>query len=234
MIEKELHKEKYHLRCVFCGKEYPDDGFRLHCDQNHPPSLLKTTYQQTTLIRRDHLPGMFNYYDWLPVRNTLEMRGGPVTYQSSHFAAKLGLKNLFISFNGYWPERSAFLETCTFKELEAPPTVLRLIENRSGILVVASAGNTARAFAQICSTYKIPLYLVVPASSLNSLWLIENPAGCIKVMVLGGDCDYTDSIQVADRLSKLGGFVNEGGVLNVARRDVFNHQPRIKNSQGYF
>ena len=103
MIEQESAKEKYRLRCVFCGKEYSDNGLRLLCDQIHPPSLLRTIYKQKTLIKQEYLPGMFKFFDWLPVRNTLECRGNPVTYQSSGLAEKLGLKKLFVSFNGYWP-----------------------------------------------------------------------------------------------------------------------------------
>jgi len=46
---------------------------------------------------------------------------GPVTYRSTELAAELGLNNLYISFNGYWPEKGAFIKTCSFKELEAFP-----------------------------------------------------------------------------------------------------------------
>jgi cysteate synthase len=210
---------KNHLRCLFCGKTFFQDGFRLTCDENHGPSLLRSVYEQKTPAVRDDLPGMFKYADWLPVQGALEGGGAPVTYMSAGLAAELGLNNLFISFNGYWPERGAFMETCTFKELEAPPTALRLIENHSGMLVVASAGNTARAFAHICMQNKIPLCLIVPLSSLDSLWFTGESGGLIKLIALGGRCDYADAIQMANRISKESGFVNEGGILNVARRD---------------
>ena len=38
----------------------------------------------------------------------------------------------------------------------------RIDENEKRVLVVASAGNTARAFAKVCSDNRIPLLLSVP------------------------------------------------------------------------
>ncbi len=50
------------------------------------------------------------------------------------------------------------MTTCSFKDLEAPPTVERMMEREDGqTLVVASAGNTARAFAQAASEANLPL-----------------------------------------------------------------------------
>jgi cysteate synthase len=210
---------RYRLRCLSCGKIFFNDGFRLNCDEAHARSLLRSDFEQKSLKVKTDLPGMFRFSDWLPVRSHLEVKGAPVTYRSNGLAAELGLKNLFISFNGYWPERGALMETCTFKELEAPPTVLRLIENGGGTLVVASAGNTARAFAHICGLNNIPLYLVVPAPAVESIQLSEINAGLIRLIVLGGNCDYADAIQLANRLAETAGLVNEGGVANIARRD---------------
>ena len=92
---------------------------------------------------------------------------GPVTYKSQALARELGLENLFISFNGYWPERGAALPTCSFKDLEAAPTMQRLKERDEGsTLVLASAGNTARAFLHAASLASRPLLLFVPENAL--------------------------------------------------------------------
>jgi cysteate synthase len=211
--------EKYLLRCLGCGKEYFEDSFRLSCDELHPPSLLRSFYEKRMITKKDDSLGIFKFSDWLPTLRNLDAKGAPITYRSSGFAGELGISNLFISFNGYWPERNAFMETCTFKELEAPPSVARLLDNADGRLVVASAGNTAKAFAQICSRNRVTLYLVVPESALEYLWLNEKPNSCVKLITLGSKSDYADSIQLANRLSEQEGFINEGGALNVARRD---------------
>ena len=68
-------------------------------------------------------------------------------------AVHLGLENLYIAFNGYWPEKGALLETCTFKEFEAAVVLQNARENGIEGLIVASAGNTARAFAHLSALY---------------------------------------------------------------------------------
>jgi cysteate synthase len=80
--------------------------------------------------------------------------------------------SVFISFNGYWPEKDAFVRTCSFRDLEACPTMQRLREQESGAtMVVASAGNTARAFAHVAAFTGMPLLPVVPSSAEERLWL---------------------------------------------------------------
>jgi cysteate synthase len=140
-----------------------------------------------------------------------------VTYRSAGLAAELGLRNLYISFSGYWPEIGARTATCTFKDLEAPPTLQRLMErNDDSVLTVASAGNTARAFAQAASVSKLPLVLVVPESALSRIWITTEPGPITLIGVRG---DYYDAILSAERIISLPGFVPEGGARNVARRD---------------
>jgi cysteate synthase len=143
---------------------------------------------------------------------------GPVTYRSSGLAKELGLDQLFISFNGYWPERGADMLTCSFKELEALPTIRRL-EEQGGrdILVVASAGNTGRAFSYVASKIGQPVVVVVPSATQDRIWIPDIERG--RVTVIAVDGDYYDAIALGDRLAALPGFVSEGGARNVARRD---------------
>ena len=78
-----------------------------------------------------------------------------MTYKSKGLAAHLGLENLYITFNGYYPAIGAHMTTCSFKETEAYSVCARIDENEKRVLVVASAGNTARAFAKVCSDNRI-------------------------------------------------------------------------------
>ena len=79
-------------------------------------------------------PGIFRFGGWLPVHGTLPTEAGPVCYRSEALARELGLPNLFISFSGYWPERGGAVTTCSFKELEALPTMVRARENTTAPL----------------------------------------------------------------------------------------------------
>ena len=84
---------------------------------------------------------------------------------------------------------------------------------------MASAGNTGRAFANICSENEIPLILVVPEQSVKEIWGIKPFNDSVKLIVSSGNSDYTDAINLANRIVELDGFFPEGGAKNIARRD---------------
>jgi cysteate synthase len=209
----------YTLRCCQCGTELADDGLVLshkHCD---PPGLLQSIYTAARPGPGDETMGLFKYSDWLPVRRTLRGSSATVTYRSRGLAEYLHLENLFIAFSGYWPERGVSMLTCTFKELEAYAVCARLPDDFSDVLVVASAGNTARAFIHVCSEHNIRALIVVPEWSLSMLWRGIESNDCVKVVALGDNSDYADAISLAEKISGMNGFVSEGGARNVARRD---------------
>lgn len=205
---------EYRVVCSKCG--HLQDPYALCCSEDD--SLLRTEYAARTLTVH-HLPGMWRFLDWLPVSGPLrEIGSGPVTYRSTGLARELGLKELFVTFNGYWPERRAEMLTCSFKELEALPTMQRLREKGGEeTFVVASAGNTGRAFAYVTSLVGAKAIIVVPTSSQDRIWVPDiEPKG---VHVVAVDGDYYDAIRLADALAGQPGFIPEGGARNVARRD---------------
>jgi cysteate synthase len=204
---------KYRLRCVSGGEIIPDMT-ALSCPGGHD-SLLRTEYCR----RRLHLApytGIFRYLCWLPVTRPLLPSGGPVTFAATGLACELGLTNLSISFSGYSPEHHASLATGSFKELEALPTMQRLSELGNKIPVIASAGNTGRAFAGISAQYKKPVVVIVPAYALPQIWT-TTPAHDVFLVAVDGD--YTDAITVSAALAAVTECVPEGGAKNVARRD---------------
>ncbi len=204
---------EYEVRCVGDGSIQPP--YALSCPNDN--SLLRAYYAAKRLDPKD-LPGMWKFFDWLPVHGIIEnVRAGSVTYKSQALAKELGLGNLYISFSGYWPERKAAMPTCSFKDLEAPPTMQRLLEHSDRLtLVVASAGNTARAFAEIASLTGQPLILFVPDKALSRIWTTVEPGPVTLVSVKG---DYYDAITVAEKVQSRPGYVPEGGARNIARRD---------------
>ena len=204
---------EYLVRCVNDGTVQPP--YSLSCP--HDNSLLRAEYKTRQLGLRD-LPGIWRFMDWLPVNGIISKADGKsVTYKSRGLAEELNLENLYISFNGYWPERKARLPTCSFKDLEAGPTMQRLLEQGgSSTLVVASAGNTARAFAHVASLTGQPLVLFVPEKAIERMWTTVPPGHLTLIAVQG---DYYDAIQVAEKVQTRPGFTPEGGARNIARRD---------------
>ncbi|MGA2615690.1 MAG: cysteate synthase [Spirochaetia bacterium] len=211
----------YHLACPVCGRLFEDSpsDFLLSCPEPHPPALLKAVYRQKRLIVHPEQTGVFRFSDWLPIRRKLAGAPGPVVFRSKSLGPFLGLDNLFIIFNGYWPEKGALMETCTFKELEAQAVCGRVEADWASCLVVSSAGNTARAFLQACSRYDVPALVVVPGNSLPLLWSTERPKSSVRLAVLEGEADYSDAIALGNGIANLEGYYPEGGAKNAARRD---------------
>lgn len=205
---------EYQLVCAKCGQFL--SAYAIGCPEHD--ALLRTRYK-TKRLNALPFPGMWKFLDWLPVSAILsEVSSGPVTFKSEGLAKELGLRDLFISFNGYWPERDAHMLTCSFKELEALPSLQRLKERgNEDVLVVASAGNTGRAFAYVSSLVRRPTAILVPSTCLDRVWLPNIEPGPVVLVAVEGD--YCDAIILSDQIASLPGFVPEGGARNVGRRD---------------
>ena len=210
---------KYTLVCCSTGHRFEDEGWSLADSNCNCPSLIRAEYEQKQFNPRTELDGFYRYADWLPIRRTLEKSCAPVTYKSEALAEYLGLENLYITFSGYWPEKGARMETGSFKETEAYSVCARLPEDNDRILVVASAGNTARAFAKVCSDNNIPIVISIPEDNINALWFTKPLNDCVKIIASPKGSDYFDAIALSDKVCTCGRFMAEGGAKNVARRD---------------
>lgn len=182
------------------------------------PSLVRAIYEEKQLNVKDDAWGIYKFADWLPIGRTLAGSSAPVTYKSERLAKELGLSNLYVTFTGWWPERGAHNRTCSFKETEAYSVCGRLMDT-SQTLVVASAGNTARAFAKVCSDNRIPLILCVPEDNLDALWFDAPLDSCVRLICPKAGADYFDAINLSNLVSQLDGYITEGGAKNIARRD---------------
>lgn len=95
----------YHLESACCGTTFEDKEWELECPRKDGAALIYANYAKRQFEVRNDLPGIYRYANWMPICRTLEGSGAPVTYKSEGLAAHLGLSNLYITFNGYWPER---------------------------------------------------------------------------------------------------------------------------------
>ena len=210
---------KYTLICCSTGHRFEDEGWSLADPKCNCPSLVRAEYEKKQYNPRTELDGFYRFADWLPIRRTLNGSCPPITYKSKALAEELGLNTLYITFSGYFPEIGAKMETCSFKETEAYSVCARLPENNDRILVVASAGNTARAFAKVCSDNNIPLVISIPEDNISALWFKKPLNDCVKIIASPKGSDYFDAIALSDKVCSSPRFMAEGGAKNVARRD---------------
>ncbi len=212
-------KTKYKLQSIASKTIFVDKGWTLDAEGENQPTLIRSIYSKKNIDVGNIDEGLYRFIDWLPIERKLKGSYAPITYKSEGLAKHLGLKNLYITFSGYWPEKGIKMSTCSFKETESFSVGARLPLDEKRILVVASAGNTARAFARVCSDNNIPLLLCVPEDNLNALWF-DKPINDNVVLVAsktGGD--YFDAIHLSNIACEMDEFIPEGGAKNVARRD---------------
>lgn len=212
-------KTDYVLESRCCGARFSDGNWELECPNGDGAALIFASYGKKRLEVKEENPGLYRYADWLPICRMLEGSGAPVTYRSEGLGKALGLSNLYVTFNGYWPERGAEMRTGTFKECEAYSVCARERAGGEKVMVVASAGNTARAFARVCSENRIPLLICIPEDNLDCMWSVEPLADCVKMVATEKGSDYFDAIHLSNMVCEMEGFFPEGGAKNVARRD---------------
>lgn len=210
---------QYLLECAATGRRFEDASWTLEDRMCGSPSLVRAIYEKKQLEVKGDDYGLYKYHDWLPIRRMLKGSAAPVTYKSRGLAKHLGLGNLYITFSGWNPRKDARMTTCSFKETEAYSVCARMREDEERILVVASAGNTARAFAKVCSDNNIPLLLSVPSDNLGAMWFEKPLNDCVKLIATEKGSDYFDAIHLSNLALKSRRFLAEGGAKNIARRD---------------
>ncbi len=210
---------KYKLMNVGTGRIFEDRGWMLADPEATSPSLVRAVYENKKFTPRDDLKGLYRYAEWMPVKRTLRHSCAPVTYHSKGLGKFLGLDNLYITFSGYNPKIGAKFQTCSFKETEAFSVCARLDKKEKRTLVVQSAGNTARAFAQVCSDNMIPIVICVPLDNRHDLWFQHKLNSCVKLVATPAGSDYYDAIALGDKICQDSRYFAEGGAKNVARRD---------------
>ena len=218
-MNNEFAPTKYKLKSVKTGKTFDDKGWMLDAPGESEPSLIRAIYEKKQLDLKDDSWGLYKFADWLPVGRMLKGSSAPVTYKSKGLASELGLNNLWITFSGYWPEKGGKMKSASFKETEAYSVCGRMTEEMDKILVVASAGNTSRSFAKVCSDNNIPLLICVPEDNIGALWFDTPLNNCVKLICSRSGSDYFDAIHLSNIAASMKGFVAEGGAKNVARRD---------------
>lgn len=215
---------KYVIKCLECGKIYPEDRYITKC-VNGCDSLLRTEYNKKSL-EIENLPGLWKYINWLPVNNIdkriLKEASTFLMYNSKKLAKYLGLKNLVICLNVYRPGENGLMATGSFKDLEAMLSIQRLLSTRESgkPFIISSDGNIAIAFIYHSNIFKYPIILIVTEEGRNKrIWSYNKKNPYVSLISLKKGSDYYDCIKLADELADDDRFILEGGTYSVARRD---------------
>jgi len=209
---------RYRLRCTACGAIGSDDNFRLRCEYEHKPALLRTVYTAEKFVP-GQVATIARYDTWLPVLRPMD---GPLgrtgIFHSSKLASKLGMPNLWIAFAGWMPGRNGTLPTAAFTDLQAAASLSRVAPNDARPLVVAAPGNSAASFAYMATLLSSPVILVVNPTGLKLLSGAGRIGPTVQT-VLVTDGTNEDVEAFARELAASPALIDEGGIANVARRD---------------
>lgn len=220
MVKKMKQKETaYKLQSLHSGAIFDDNYWMLDPEKEQTPTLIRAIYENKQLELGAESEGLYRFASWLPIVRRLKGSAAPITYKSEGLAQRFGLSKLWITFSGYHPDINAHIRTCSFKETEAYSVCGRMRADEKRVLVVASAGNTARAFGQVCSDNNIPLLLCVPEDNISALYFDAPLRPCVKLVVAKSGGDYFDAIHLSNIAVKGERFFAEGGAKNIARRD---------------
>ncbi len=209
---------KYTLKCLKCGKSYSADHFICSCE-NKCDALLKTVYEEKSLIIDESYPGIWQYHQWLPIQRIdqrlIDQGSYFHTYKSTKLAAHLGLQNLIICLNAY-----PHCQTGSFKDLEAQVTFQRIMStfDSGKPLVMSSDGNNAISFVYYSNVIRYPIFLFATEDArVRRIWSFSKSNPYTRLFPIYGD--YYDAISLANQFSRVEGYLSEGGYRNVARRD---------------
>ena len=104
-------KTKYKLMNVASCNIFEDTGWLIE-EPDGKPSLIRAVYEKKQLDTSYTNRGIYRFADWLPVNHFLQGSSAPVTYKSKGLGKLLGLNNLYITFNGYYPEIAKRIRFC--------------------------------------------------------------------------------------------------------------------------
>jgi cysteate synthase len=209
---------RYRLRCTACGAIFSDDNFRLRCEYEHKPAMLRTVYTAEKFVP-GQVPTIARYDSWLPAGRAMDAPfGRPGIFRSSKLGPKLGMSNLWIAFGGWMPGRNATLPTATFTDLQAAASLSRIAAGETRALVVAAPGHSAASFAYMATALSYPVILVVNPAGLKLLSAAGRIGPTVQtVLVTDGSSEDVEAF--ARELASSASLIDEGGIANVARRD---------------
>ena len=207
--------------CTRCNQVGLTQSDSLECIcPNRCGAILTSIYPHIHFQPDTSKHGLARYQAWLPPSKKKLPPIGSITYKSLALGKYFGLDHLYISFNGYWPEKNAWMESMTFKELEAW-AVCATYRPSHGRLSLASAGNAARSFLWVGYQQQIPLDIYIPDYAEKTLLPWFPTPDWIRLYVVPNK-SYNEVIHLQkeairnshEKITAIGGY------RNTARRDA--------------
>ncbi len=197
--------EKYVQRCRSCGQEHA--GFSTKCRKCN--GAIDVFYDLSRVQLKKSENTYRRYFDILPVKDEKNLKwlgdGGTPLIHSKKIGKKLGLKNLYLKYEGANPTNST-------KDRMATVSLSYLFENGIFEFALSSTGNTGTSYAYGVTKYpEFKMHLIYHGSPRRLNFRLRDN---IRTYKISGDfvkaCSVANSFAVANKITAEGGFFNPG------------------------
>ncbi|CAB49948.1 threonine synthase [Pyrococcus abyssi] len=182
------------LRCIRCGREYPEDEIRYRCECGGLLEVVVDLDKVDTKIFDGNNITLWKYESWLPVKKIVSLNeGGTPLYRLNNLEKILGVKELYAKNEGANP-------TGSFKDRGMTVGVSKALELGMKRVACASTGNTSASLAAYAAKAGIEAYVLVPSGKIALGKLAQAIIYGAKVIPIKGNFD--DALRVVIEASE--------------------------------
>jgi threonine synthase len=205
-----LSKDKfYELECVRCGTRYDETQTYTSCLKCGGPLDVKYDYQyigerlNTHVLKTAPIRALkyLDFYPLLDLRKVVTLdEGGTPLYRCKKLGERLGLKRLYVKFEGANP-------TGAFKDRGSVVELTKALELESTSVCVASTGNMAASVSAYSAKAGLPCYVLVPEGTPIGKLSQTLSYGARVIQIRG---TYDDAARLTVKLSNKHNFYLAG------------------------
>jgi threonine synthase len=189
------------LKCINCGAEYRDDEIVYVCRKCN--SLLDVVMEIPKVSLNEFKKrefGIWRYREFLPIEEGCEIitlkEGGTPLYECDKLAKWVGVKKLYIKYEGMNP-------TGSFKDRGMSVGVTKAKSLGLKSVACASTGNTSASLAAYAARAGLKCYVILPENKVALGKLAQAMMHGAKVMSVKGNFDEALRL-VMELSSKMG------------------------------
>ena len=199
----------YELRCVKCRKVSDERRHYTNCSSCSSPLEVVMNYKiieekiNHNAFRQVHISSL-KYVDFYPINNHNKIislgEGGTPLYHCKNLGKMLGMKNLFMKYEGANP-------TGAFKDRGTMVEITKAIELGKKTVIVASSGNMAASVSAYSAKAGLPTYVIVPQGTPVGKMSQTLAYGARVIQIRS---DYDSAASITKEISKRHGFYLAG------------------------
>lgn len=202
------------LKCMACGKEYPDAPDRYVCDKCGIDGILDVVYDYKSIkTSKDEIAGSKNHSLWryrkmLPVADSTPIAplqvGWTPLYRASAVEKMHGLNNIYIKDDGRNP-------TASLKDRASAVGLAKAREAGATTICAASTGNAASSLAGFAASAGFKTIIFVPKRAPRAKVAQLLVYGAKTVLV---DDSYDRAFELSVEITRKFGFYNRNCAYN--------------------